>query len=78
LLSSKKATTFKAIALYAGLSVPTGATVTAVVASASKSICRVIGTTIKGTKKGTCRVTVTVKPKTGSKKSRTVSLTVKS
>lgn len=77
-LSSKKATTFKAIALYAGLSVPTGATVTAVVASASKSICRVIGTTIKGSKKGTCRVTVTVKPKTGSKKVRTVSLTVKS
>ena len=77
-LSSKKATTFKAIALYAGLSVPTGATVTAVVASTSKSICRVIGTTIKGTKKGTCRVTVTVKPKTGSKKVRTVSLTVKS
>jgi hypothetical protein len=58
------------------MTVPAGATVTAVVASSSKTICRVIGATVKGIKKGTCRVAITVKTKTGAKTTRTVAVPV--
>jgi len=50
--------------------------VTAVVAASSKTICRVIGATVKGVKKGTCRVAITVKTKTGAKTTRTVAVPV--
>jgi hypothetical protein len=72
----KKSVTLKATALYGGLSVPTGAKVTVTVSSTSKSICRVSGATLKGVKQGTCRVVVTVKSKTGNKKSTVVTLNV--
>ena len=75
-VSSKKAATLKSVAVFGKMTVPAGATVTAVVASSSKTICRVIGATVKGIKKGTCRVAITVKTKTGAKTTRTVAVPV--
>jgi hypothetical protein len=75
-VSSKKAATLKAVAVFGKMTVPAGATVTAVVAASSKTICRVIGATVKGIKKGTCRVAITVKTKTGAKTTRTVAVPV--
>ncbi len=75
-VSSKKAATLKAVAVFGKMTVPSGATVTAVVVSSAKAICRVIGATVKGIKKGTCRVAVTVKTKTGAKTTRTVAVPV--
>ena len=75
-LRPKKSVTLKATAVYGGLSVPAGAKVTVAVSSTSKSICRVSGATLKGVKQGLCRVVVTVKSKTGNKKSTVVTLNV--
>jgi len=75
-VSTKKAATLKSVAVFGKMTVPAGATVTAVVASSSKTICRVIGATVKGVKKGTCRVAITVKTKTGAKTTRTVAVPV--
>lgn len=75
-VSTKKAATLKSLAVFGKMTVPSGAMVTAVVASSSKTICRVIGTTVKGIKKGTCRVAVTVKTKAGAKTTRTVAVPV--
>ncbi len=77
-VSSKKAATLKSVAVFGKMTIPAGATVTAVVASSSKTICRVIGATVKGIKKGTCRVAITVKTKTGAKTTRTVAVPVAS
>ena len=67
IVSRKKAATLKSIAVFGKMTVPSGAKVTAVVAKSSKTICRVTGTAVKGIKKGTCRVAITVKTKTGAK-----------
>ena len=67
IVSRKKAATLKSIAVFGKMTVPSGAKLTAVVATSSKTICRVTGTTVKGIKKGTCRVAITVKTKTGAK-----------
>ena len=67
IVSRKKAASLKSIAVFGKMTVPSGAKVTAVVATSSKTICRVTGTTVKGIKKGTCRVAITVKTKTGAK-----------
>ncbi|NDG66908.1 MAG: hypothetical protein EBY23_08380 [Actinobacteria bacterium] len=75
-VSTKKAATLKSVAVFGKMTVPAGASVTAVVATSSKTICRVIGATVKGIKKGTCRVAITVKIKTGAKTTRTVAVSV--
>jgi hypothetical protein len=75
-LSSSKAAKFGDIALYAGLYISQGATVTAMVASSSNAICQVSGSAVKGIKKGTCRITVTATSSLGTKRSRAVSLNV--
>ena len=75
IVSRKKAASLKSIAVFGKMTVPSGAKVTAVVATSSKTICRVTGTTVKGIKKGTCRVAITVKTKTGAK-TRTVAVPV--
>jgi hypothetical protein len=40
------------------------------------TVCKVLGLGVKGVKKGTCRVTVTVTPKGKKATSKTVSLAV--
>ena len=75
-LTTKKSATGSAIAKYAGLTVASGSKVTLKVAASSVKVCRVSGTSVKGLKKGSCRVTVTVTPKKGKAASKTVTLTV--
>ncbi len=77
-VSTKKTATLKTIATFGKLTIPTGAKLSAVVAASSKRICRIIGTKVKGIKKGTCRVVITVKSKSGAKITRTIPIPVRS
>lgn len=75
-LSRSKSRTAKSLATQAKLTVLVGSKVTIKVATSSSKYCRVTGATIKGTKKGSCKVTVTVKPKKGPSRSKTLNLKV--
>jgi len=77
ILTMKKAATLKSVAVFGKMTVPSGATVTGVVWSSSKKVCRVIGTRVKGIKKGTCQLEIMVKRKTGKKTYRTVPVLVR-
>ena len=76
-VSTKKAATLKALATFGKMKISTGAKLSAVVAPSSKAVCRIIGATVKGIKKGTCRVVITVKSKSGAKTTRTVAIPVR-
>ena len=75
-LTSKISASPAAVAWYAGLVVPTGATILLKASSSTAAICRVAGTTLQGLKVGSCKVTVTVTPKKGTATSKTVMLKV--
>ena len=75
-LSITRSVSAKTLAAYADLTVPQGATISLRVAPSSTRYCKVSGTTLKGVKVGSCKVTVTVKPKTGKSESKTVTLIV--
>jgi len=75
-VTTKKAATATAIAKYAGITVASGSRVSVKVAASSSKYCKVSGTSVKGVKAGSCRVTVTVTPKKGKAVSRTVTLKV--
>lgn len=67
--------TAKSLAKTAKLKVTSKSRLALTITRSSQSRCRVIGTSIRATKKGQCRVTVTVR--TGSKKtSKTVAVTI--
>jgi hypothetical protein len=78
ILTTKKALSAKSIATHTGLKVVTGSKVSMTVYATSRKTCRVSGTTLKAVKKGTCRVTVTVKSRTGKKSSSNLTLDVRS
>ena len=71
-----KAIAVKSIATFVGLSVLSTSKVSLKVLSSSTKYCKVSGTTLKGLKTGSCKVTVTVTPKKGRATSRTVTLKV--
>jgi hypothetical protein len=75
-LSVGKSTTLSAIAKKYRVTVLSGSRLTAVVSTSSKKICKVVRSSIKATKKGTCRITLTVTPKKGKKKTKTVAIAV--
>lgn len=66
----------RTIAAFANLALSTGAVISLKVAPSSSRYCKVSGKTLKGVKVGPCKVTVTVKPKTGKAQSKTVALVV--
>jgi hypothetical protein len=66
----------KSIATYAKLTVVSTSKLSLRVVRTSSKVCKVVGTSLKGLKAGTCKVTVSVKPKKGSTKSQTVSIKV--
>ncbi|MFM8528743.1 MAG: hypothetical protein ACKOD2_03535 [Ilumatobacteraceae bacterium] len=68
--------TATSLARTAKLSVAKGARVSLSVSGPSRTVCRIVGSAVRATKKGTCRVTVTVRTQSGRKSSRTVALTV--
>jgi uncharacterized protein YaiE (UPF0345 family) len=76
-ITSQKALTARAIATYKKFAIPAGAQISVSVAVASKKYCKVVGSTVKYVSAGTCKITVTAKPKKGSAKSTTVTLKVK-
>jgi hypothetical protein len=77
ILTMKKTLSAKSLATQNGLKVASGSVVSLKVSATSHKICRATGTTLKALKKGTCRVTVTVKSRTGKKSSRNLTLIVR-
>ena len=75
-LSRSTSRTAKSLAVQAKLTVLKGSTVSMKIASYSAKYCKVTGATIKGLKVGSCKVTVTVKPKKGVSRSKTMNLKV--
>ena len=83
-VTTKKTATAKSFADYAKLTVAKTSTVSLKVSTASKRYCAVVSTKVKGVttmklkglKKGTCKVTVTVTPKKGTAKRETVTLKI--
>jgi hypothetical protein len=75
-VTTKKAATAKSIATYAKLVVLSTSKVSLKVVSSYAKYCKVSGTTLKGVKAGTCKVTVTVTPKKGKTIRRIVTLKV--
>jgi len=71
-----KAASAKSIAGFAKLKVLSTSKVGMKVVASSANFCRVSGTTLKGLKAGSCKVTVTVTPKKGKAISKTVTLKV--
>ena len=75
-VSATKAATAASLAKYAKVTVPAGAKVTVKVLSSSSKYCKLVGSSVKGIKKGLCKVTLTVMPKKGSVVTKTVVLKV--
>ena len=75
-LSRKTARSAKSLADQAKLSVRAGSKVSLKVVASTSRNCKVTGTMIKGLKVGSCKVIVTVKPKKGPSRSKTLTLKV--
>lgn len=71
-----KKKSLKALALEIGMAVPAKAKVSGKINKASKKFCKISGSKIKGTKTGSCNVTLTVKPKKATKSVKSTVLTV--
>jgi hypothetical protein len=72
-----KSTTIKSLATYLKLVVPSGAKLSARIASSSGKICRVVSTSVKALKKGTCTLSITMKPKKGKSLTKSGKILVK-
>lgn len=75
-VTTSKSTTAKSIAAYAKITISSTSKVSLKVVSAYAKYCKVSGTTLKGLKAGSCKVTVTVTPKKGRAISKTVTLKI--
>jgi len=75
-LSRTASRTAKSLAVQAKLAVAAGSVVSMKVVASTSKYCKVTGSTIKGLKKGSCKVTVTVKPKKGISRTKTLTLKV--
>jgi len=75
-VTTRKSATAKSIAVYAKLAVLGTSKMSLKVVPSSAKYCKVSGTTLKGLKTGSCKVTVTVTPKKGKVVSKTVTLKV--
>jgi hypothetical protein len=76
IVTVSKSATAKSIAAYAKIKVLATSKVSLRVVTSSAKYCRVSGTTLKGVKAGSCKVTVTVTPKKGKATSKTMTLKV--
>ena len=75
-VTKSKSATAKSIAIFAKIPVLSTSKVSLKVVSGYTKFCKVSGTTLKGIKAGTCKVTVTVTPKKGKAIPKTVTLKV--
>lgn len=64
-LSTKKSASAKSIAMYAGLNIPKNSKLTLKLKSASSRFCRLRGASVRGVKRGPCKVVITVTPRKG-------------
>lgn len=76
LVTRSISTTAKSIATYGQLKVDSISKVSIKVVPAYAKNCKVLGSALKGLRTGLCKVTVTVKPKTGKAISKTVSVAI--
>jgi hypothetical protein len=72
-----KSTTIKSLATYLKLVVPSGAKLSARIASSSGKICRIVSTSVKALKKGNCALSITMKPKKGKSLTKSGKILVK-
>ena len=72
-----KSTTIKSLATYFKLVVPSGAKLSARIASSSGKFCRIVSTSVKALKKGTCTLSITMKPKKGKSLTKSGKILVK-
>lgn len=75
-LGKGKKLKIKTLATQIGMSVPAKAKASAKISKASKKICKVSGSSIKGLKPGACVLTVKVKPKNGKATTQSATITV--
>ena len=75
-VSATRAATATAIAKYVKVVIPPGAKISVKVLSSSSRFCKLTGSSVKGIKKGFCKVTLTIRPKKGSVVTKTVVLKV--
>jgi hypothetical protein len=75
-LSRKSARSAKSLATQAKLSVLAGSKISLKVLASTSRNCKVTGSTIKGLKVGSCKVIVSVKPRKGPSRSKTLTLKV--
>ena len=75
-VSATRAASATAIAKYVKAVVPTGAKISVKVLSSSSRYCKLVGSSVKGIKKGLCKVTLSIRPKKGSVVTKTVVLKV--
>jgi hypothetical protein len=75
-LTASKSASAKSIATFAKLKVFSTSKLSLKVVPSSSKFCKVSGTTLKGLKAGSCKVTVTVIPRKGRATSKTVTLKV--
>ncbi len=75
-VTMSKAASVRSIALYAKLNASPTSKITLKVVSRSAKYCKVSGSTLKGLKTGSCKVTVIVTPKKGRATSKTLTLKV--
>ena len=76
MVSATRAATATAIAKYVKVVIPPGAKISVKVLSSSSRFCKLTGSSVKGIKKGLCKVTLTIRPKKGSVVTKTVVLKV--
>ncbi len=75
-VTTSRTASAKSIATFAKLMVLSTSKVSLKVVPSSAKFCRVSGASLKGLKAGSCKVTVTVKPKKGKAVSKTITLKV--
>jgi hypothetical protein len=73
-IKAKASTSSKTLVSLSKLKTPKGSKTSFSVATSSKKNCKLLGTTVKSLRAGTCSVKVTVTTKAGRKTSRTVKL----
>lgn len=71
-----KSMTRNAVLSRAKLTIPKGGSASMKIAASSSKICRLVGTSVRGLKTGTCKVTATVRTKAGKRSAKTVSIAV--
>lgn len=75
-LAKGKKMRIRALATQIEMSLPARSKATAKVAKSSRKICRVTGTSIRALRKGSCVVTVKVKPRKGSATTKATTITI--